>query len=309
MLKKLVFVAALLGSLSLSALTRADVIVAPEPGPRAPTFVLTLDGMLVYESGIGPRIPEIEIWIGPALRTGGSWFGLDFGNNKALLKKAQNLYGKKVRVTGRLEKRQMGGLIPTTVDVLVVSSLQPLSAEGGVLKRTVRVEMKGRFLFRADGLDILLPDSRLTVDGKTYVVDFGVNHDLWHIATALDGHRAIVSGTLEGDMVHATAIKGDPDYVHEKVTVEVRGELVWNRGLRCLAPEFSLVVGEDGFGLNFASDDLRKLARELRGQIVIVTGTLSENTPSGKLITVTALKVDDTSNMPQTRLAESTAAR
>ncbi len=149
--------------------------------------------------------------------------------------------------------------------------------------------MKGRFLFRADRLDILLPDSRLTVDGKTYVVNFGVNRDLWHVAAPLDGHTAIVSGTLDGDMVHATAIKGDPDYLHQTITVQVRGTLVWNRGLRCLSPEFALTAGADGFGLHFASEDLRKLAHQLQGQTVTVTGTLSENTPLGKIITVTAL--------------------
>jgi hypothetical protein len=119
-----------------------------------------------------------------------------------------------------------------------------------------------------------------------------VNRDLWHTAVPLDGHTAIVTGTLDGDTVHATAIKGDPDYVHQTITVQVRGTLVWNRGLRCLSPEFALAVGADGFGLHFANEDLRKLAHQLHGQTVIVKGTLSENTPLGKIITVTALKAN-----------------
>src|SRR5260370_7524839 len=145
MLKKMVFVAALLGSVALSALAEAHSLVVPErASPGAPVFVLTLDGKLVFENGAGPRIPEIEVWIGARLETGGSWFGLDFGDNKGLLKKAQELYGKRVRVTGRLEKRHLGGLIPSTIDVLVVTGLQPPEA---VLNKTVHLEVKGRFLF------------------------------------------------------------------------------------------------------------------------------------------------------------------
>src|SRR5262249_40920330 len=73
---------------------------------------------------------------------------------------------------------------------------------------------------------ILLPDSRLIVNGKTYVVDFGTNSDLWHSAVPLDGHMAIVTGTLDGNTVAATSIKAaELPKVPEKVTVAVQGKL------------------------------------------------------------------------------------
>jgi hypothetical protein len=277
------FVAALLGSL---AALGADAQAAP----GAPVFVLTLEGKLVYEDGTGPHIPEFEPWIGPGLDTGGTWFGLDFGKNKDLLERAEKLSGRRVRVTGRLEQRQLGGLIPRTIYVLVVTDLQPVKPDGGILKKTVHVEMKGQFLFRADRLDILLPDSRLTVNGQTYVVNFGNNRDLWRSATALDGHTAIVAGTLDGNTLNAVSIKGDGDFVHQTISVEFKGKLVWHPGIRCMSTRFTVTGGADHFGLEFATQDLEKLAGSLNGSNVIVTGTLSENTPFGTIITVTGLK-------------------
>jgi hypothetical protein len=162
--------------------------------------------------------------------------------------------------------------------------------DGGILKKIVHVELKGQFLWRADHLDILLPDSRLTVNGQTYVVNLGNNRDLWHAATPLDGHTAIVTGTLDGNTVNAVSIKPGGDFVRQTISVEVKGKLVWHPGIRCLSPRFTVTGGKDHFGLEFASQDLEKLAEKLSGSTVIVTGTLVENTERGDIITVTGLK-------------------
>jgi hypothetical protein len=305
MLKSVVFIAALLGSLSLVPVSvEAHSLRAPDRLRTVDSaFILTLEGKLVYE-GLGPHIPECDPWIGPALETGGTVFGLDFRDNlesrkiEELFKRADKLYGKRVRVTGRLEKRQLGGLIPTTVYVLVVSDLQPVKP-AGVIRKTVEVQMKGQFLFRADHADILKPDSRLIVNGKTYVVVFDGNDRVWRSAVHLDGHKAILTGRLDGDRIHATAVKADEDFVHKTITVEIRGKLVWNRPLRCLSPEFSLMAGEEYFGLEFTSEKLHKLASTLQSGTVILTGTLVEGTPRGRIITVTSLKADGTEHTPQ----------
>jgi hypothetical protein len=352
------------------------------PGkPCIPLFILTLDGKLLPPDD-GPQIPEIERWVGPVLETNGSQYGLDFSESKDLLKQAEKLYGKKVRVTGRLEKRNLGEFHRHQVDVLVVSKLQAVESveqtikveikgklsrrlmvinperiledqphpetwtvweitangttyelniaalskvetlanqflgrtvivtgtrtgnvihvddmkpdDGGVIKKTVHVEMKGQFLWRADHCDILIPDSRLIVNGKTYVVKLGEDRKLWHAAVALDGHRAIVTGTLDGDTITATAIKADEDFVKKTVAVEIKGQLYWNKNLlRCRVPEFQLVSGKEYFGLSFASDELRKQAEKLSGEDVLVTGTLRSDVPGIDHITVTSLKADD----------------
>jgi hypothetical protein len=384
MWKRTVLMAGLLASLGLPALagqrsSAHDFL----PGKLAvPQFNLTLDGKLVYHDGWGPQIPEWDPWIGPALETGGSWLGLDFGKNRELLQQAAKLYGKKVRVTGRLEKRTLPGLIPHQINVLVVTVLRPIEAGqqtiqvevkgkltrrieripdpdprwgpcswivrqvwqitangtayqldfagdpsllstagklegrtviltgtrqgniiqvrslkadvGGILKKTVYVEMKGRFLLRADHADILLPDSRLVVSGHTYVVNLGNDRNLWNRAVALDGHTAIVTGTLNGDTITATSIKADNDFIKKAVTVEIKGRLYWNHFPgRCMVPEFALATGKEHFALHIANDDVRQLARKLSGQDVIVTGTLTGNQFDGKRISVTSLNADD----------------
>jgi hypothetical protein len=294
MWKKMLLVACLFGGLALPALAQDKPDDRAEPQSRLPVFVLTLDGKLTYHDGSGPQIPEWDPWIGHGLETGGSWFGLDFREHKELLKQAEKLSGKKVRVTGRLEKQTLGGLIPHQIDVLVVTGLVPLTrADDAFVKKTVRVEMKGQFLFRADHADILIPDCRLTVEGKTYVVDLGADRDLLHAAAALDGHTAIVMGTLDGDTLKASAIKGDGDFVRKKVSVEVKGLLERHGGLRCLSPEFSVTAGKDYFGLEFADPELRKSAVQFSGKTVVLTGTLEENTERGDIIRVASLKADD----------------
>jgi hypothetical protein len=298
-LRKLFFVAAVLGGLSLSPAveSRADSLAAPSKSD-APSCIITLKGKLIAFDAHAPQIPEIEPWTAPSLEVGSAWYGLDFSDNKTLVDRAKLLDGKTVQVTGHLEQRRLGGLIPRTIDVLVVSRLEAMKEPGSV-KKTVQVEMKGQFLFRADHLDILVPDSRLIVNGKTYVLDFGSNSDLWHAVVGLDGHTAIVTGTLKGDTITATAIKADTDFVHKTIKVEVKGQLIWNRWVRCRVTRFSVSTANEYFGLEFASKDLENLAGKLADQTVVLSGTLEENTDRGDIITVTALKAAELPKVPE----------
>jgi hypothetical protein len=173
--------------------------------------------------------------------------------------------------------------------VVLVKGLK--AAEAGIVKKTVHVEIKGRFLWRTDRADILIPDSRLIVDSKTYVVDLGNDRTLWTAATALDGHNAIVSGTLDGDTITATAIRADEDAIKKTVTVEIRGRLCWNHyPMRCMVPEFILTTDQETFALDFADKGLRKLAEKLDGEDVIVTGLLTESQFDGDHVTISGLK-------------------
>jgi hypothetical protein len=323
MLKKMVFVAALLGSLSVFAVasTAEERAITEQLTRVEPPFVLTLEGKLLYyphplegafersaplqkaDQGFGPQILEREPWVGPVLETAGTWFALDFGVNREskkgeeLMKRANKLYGQQVRVTGRLEQRRFGCMQQTALNVLVVTDLQAVKPDG-VLKKTVDVKMKGQFLFRADHCDILIPDSRLIVNGKTYVVDYPGNDKVWRSAVALDGHPAIVTGTLEGDTVHATAVKSDADFVQKTVTLELRGRLNRARPMRCLCPEFTLTAGDESFGLEFANDDLLRAARILQNGTVLVTGTVIEDWECSPTLMVTSITADGTVQKP-----------
>jgi hypothetical protein len=141
------------------------------------------------------------------------------------------LYGlTDVRPTSADDAKQFERLCGRTVIVTGIRKgdfveIHALKADDEHVTKTVHVEMKGRFLFRADHLDILRPDSRLIVNDKTYVVDLGSDRDLWTAAAGLDGHTAIVTGTLDGDRITATAIKADNDQIKETVAVEIKGKL------------------------------------------------------------------------------------
>jgi hypothetical protein len=201
MWKMMLLAAGVLSTLSLPV-DGATSLSAPCLPP-----VQRVDGKLTFEDGRGAQIPEWEPWIGPGVETPDDWFGLDFKGNKELAARAAEWCGKQVRVTGRVERRTLSGLIPHQIRVLVVSDLQLLDT----VKKPVTVELKGQFVFRADRLDILRPDARLSVDGKTYIVDLGNNRTLWQHAACLDGHPAVVTGTLQGDTIRADALRPDKE--------------------------------------------------------------------------------------------------
>jgi hypothetical protein len=226
----------------------------------------------------------------PGLEVNGKLYGLtDVRPTSADdAKQFERLCGRMVIVTGTQEG-----------DFIMVHSLE--ADNGDYVKKTVHVEMKGRFLFRADGLDILRPDSRLLVNDKTYVVDLGNNRDLWTAAAGLDGHTAIVTGTLDGDRITATAIKADQEFIRKTLKVEVSGRLYWNKNLlHRLVPEFQLASGREFFALDFDDTGLRKLAETLSGDDVIVTGTLTADVFSNDRIAVTSLKAANNHQIKET---------
>jgi hypothetical protein len=209
MWKKMMLVAGLLGCLTYPLLggesPAAHNII---PGkPCIPPVVRTLDGKLVYHDGSGPQIPEWEPWIGPGLETGDSWFGLDFREHKELLKQAEKLYGKKVRITGRLEKHTLQGLIRHQIDVLVVTDLQPVEA----VPQTVAVEVKGLLKLRIR--QCVGTRFSLTTDKGYFGLEFA-NEELRNLAGRLNGATVIVTGMLaehtdRGNVITVTGVKID----------------------------------------------------------------------------------------------------
>jgi hypothetical protein len=213
MWQKMVLNIGLLACFALSALGGYPAPARDMPG--APLFILTLDGKLVYHDGTGPQIPEWEPWIGPGLETCGSRFGLDFGDHKEMLKQAEKLYGKKVRVTGRLEKRTLQGLIPHQIDVLVVSDLKPTVTLQAKLHYVITEWDTGKVLFTCDRVPELFCKCwslryGVTIDGKLYVLDFAGNTALGGEAEKLAGKLVVATGTLKAEVVTVTSLKPVP---------------------------------------------------------------------------------------------------
>jgi hypothetical protein len=188
------------------------------------------------------------------------------------------------------------------------------------LKKTVRVEIKGKLerlrvwlepddvrdpTFHTPKIGFL--DSwHVTVGGKTYVLDLGINSDVEQRATVRDfsglanklvGKVVIVTGTLGGDTVHVMGMKADEDYVKQTTEVEARGQLraEYRELVRPDAPQllerfppiidWSFAVDGKTYTLKFATPELEKLAKALDGKAVVLTGTLDKDT-----ITVKTLK-------------------
>jgi hypothetical protein len=117
----------------------------------------------------------------------------------------------------------------------------------------------------------------------------------------LCGRRVIVTGTLEGDTVTVRSLCADGEYIKKTSTLRIQGKLEANtRLMGCPRRGYSIatingrtcvldVAVEVGLGsfakivtakggtyvLDFATRELAERARQLDGQSVIVTGTLS----------------------------------
>jgi hypothetical protein len=77
------------------------------------------------------------------------------------------------------------------------------------------------------------------------------------------------------------------DGITKTITVELTGQLIWNWcGTRCRVPEFALSVNGKQYDLDVGRH--AKLAQELAGQTVVVTGTLAQ--ADSRRVTVVSLK-------------------
>jgi hypothetical protein len=102
--------------------------------------------------------------------------------------------------------------------------------------------------------------------------------------------------TLAGPSAHGggppKVAPREQDGITRTVVVELKGQLIWNNyHPRCLVPEFVLSVNGKQYDLYLGEgQELRRLARGLAGQTVVVTGTLTE--ADGRRVAVAGLKAD-----------------
>jgi hypothetical protein len=210
----------------------------------------------------------------------------------------------------------------------VAEAARPAAAADELCRLNVPVELTGKLryivsnaltherLFVCDTLPEPLSRSwhiekGLTVGGTTYRLNIGA--DLAARVEQLMGKNVVVAGDLLLDTLTVREVKlYQPGSIKKTVNVEIRGTLHWNKGLRCLSPEFEVLAGgvcreAAWFELDFgANPQLRTLARSLDGQTVIVRGVRQGPGILGESILVTSLKTDDITYVRETVTVEIT---
>jgi hypothetical protein len=191
-------------AIAVVAQARADRnTLLPHAGARPAGSIMPklirVEGRLGYDDGIGPHIPEFGVWVGPYLRAGDHWYGLDLGKDKELLEAAKRLCGKQVVVEGIPQVRTLPGLIQHTIDVIIVTRLKA-AHEWDHKAVSVQGKLTKKLLFIPHIPDRYLGVQwELTVGGKTYVLDLPHNEQLWDRAETLAGQRVLVTGYLGKD--------------------------------------------------------------------------------------------------------------
>jgi hypothetical protein len=145
----------------------------------------------------------------PAVYSGGLTYILDFGGNKELSERAQQLHGKRVVLTGRVTgvRGFTTMCVPgsSQVPVVYVTSLE--AAEGPAPDR-VGVEILGRLNFAELESFPPIPVWTVTADKQEYQHHFA-NADVSAAAKKLTGRDVIVTGTVRPDgsvLVNAVAL-------------------------------------------------------------------------------------------------------
>jgi hypothetical protein len=190
-------------------------------------------------------------------------------------------------------------------------------------KKTITVEIKGKLDRRdyshlaeqrllQDATRGIVADWFITANGQTYQLDFGGNATFQALAEKLNGKTVILTGRLVEPVailkpcleiyrprkfqpvVVVTSLRAaEDDFVHKTETVEISGKLVFSsvpdsmdyKDVDCLVS-----VNGKGYWLSFVGNkELRTMAHKLRGQTVVVTGTL-EHRRTVTVVVVTSLK-------------------
>lgn len=164
------------------------------------------------------------------------------------------------------------------------------------VRKTIVVEIQGKLvvIYPPCGTPPLTdPMVQVTVNGKTYWLDFSSYRELLDKAEKLNGKAVAVKGSLQGDTVTVTALKGvekTEEFIKETVQVEIQGKLDEivpdvkfpmpgiDDGLLLppwLIPSWTITVNGQQYTLDFdGNKELLKTARLLKGQRVVLTGTL-----------------------------------
>jgi len=137
------------------------------------------------------------------ITSGGKTYVLDFGSNAALRLAAQLLDGKTVAIKGRFTGfytvSTMCVPTRTQLPIIRIDSVEP--GRGEFLQQNITVQIKGKLELANDWTGNRDheddPEFRITVDGKTYGLEFADKQTLRNLASSLNGKRVVLTGTLE----------------------------------------------------------------------------------------------------------------
>ena len=248
-----------------------------------------INGTLHYEEGLDPsipRIPEYEEWVGYSITADGQWFGMDLGDNKELTEKAKILLGKRVVVKGTVEERSLGLIPRKTIKVVAVSEL----TEAAPAKEWIDMQVTGKLEARALPTSLGGPAYQFVVmvSDKQYALQIDAHADLSKQALTLDGKRVVVSGRFdqakEFPTIQAQDVKAADEKSKDAVAMTVQGKLIRDAAKDRIQESrdwgyhtgWKLQVNGLVFPVEFGADEkLRKLAAQLDGQTVLLSGALN----------------------------------
>ena len=135
--------------------------------------------------------------------SGDKTYVLDFASNAALRLAAQMFDGKTIAIkgtfTGFYTVHTMCVPGQTQLPIIRVESLEP--GRGEFLKQTISVRIKGKLdlaaVWTGNREHQDEPEFRITVNGKTYGLEFADKQALRNLAYGLKGKTVVLSGTLE----------------------------------------------------------------------------------------------------------------
>jgi hypothetical protein len=308
MWKKLVLCAGLLACLGLPAFAPA---AEAADNAAQKTIPVELKGKLQRRDvrfEPGDRHPFSVIW---QLLVDGQTYALDFDNKHDLWVLAQSNVGQTVRVKGTWDG-----------DALHVASM---TADVEHVKKTVRVEVKGRLGMVCPPIDQLVPRPvaerepydfppfefapvwQLYVNDQTYTLVFDDN-SLLARANELVGRTVTVTGVQADDGIHVATLKADDEYLKvTQTSVEIKGKLryvltMWDTDkvvmvcdqlpeafAKCWIVNYGFEIDGQVYVLDFHGDKwLQKNAGRYVGHTVTAAGTLN-----GDRVKVDRLECDD----------------
>jgi hypothetical protein len=172
-----------------------------------------------------PRpIPQIVTWW--IYYDGGKYYELEFGGRAELLKLAKTLDGKQVVVTGT----RAGQVIHVASMKVPESDCQEkvsIEIQGVLEGEFIAIDRLHQPLYPSGHVvkNRVLVGWKLTVNGKTYTLDFGGDQKLKNVASQLMNKTVIVTGTLKNGVVTVTRLlPAGPDAAFELACPRQRAE-------------------------------------------------------------------------------------
>jgi hypothetical protein len=163
------------------------------------TVTVVISGKLNMKARFGYPAPDFQA----VITSGGKTYVLDFGNNAGLRLAGQLFDGKTVAVKGAFAgfytERTMCMPTQTQLPIIRIDSLELGSGE--FFHQTISVQIKGKL----EQLNPWMggrshqdePEFRITVDGKTYGLEFADKQALRNLASGLNGTTVFLTGNLQ----------------------------------------------------------------------------------------------------------------